>query len=235
MNGVDISAVPLSLKSFSNGNHTGLMMIYARRTLWIFIAVAGVALVFAAHYASSNAASRDAERLTQNVQLLGDAERGDASAQFSLGLAYFNAKGGPDYVAAAMKWWNIAADQGNCDAKYSLGLVYGHGIGLPADYSESLKWFRRAAESGYALAQINLGWMYRSGKGVPKDNVTADMWFKVAVKTSIDDKRTSTRSLLASRYVELFMSPADIEAAERLAKAWKPTQAACGSSPAQRN
>jgi TPR repeat protein len=44
------------------------------------------------------------------------ADRGDADAQFDLGVLYQNGQGVPQDYAAALNWYRKAADQGNADA-----------------------------------------------------------------------------------------------------------------------
>ena len=59
------------------------------------------------------------------------AEAGDATAQYSLGLMYYNGEGVPKDSAEAVKWYRKAADQGYADAQFNLGLNYANGEGVP--------------------------------------------------------------------------------------------------------
>ena len=79
------------------------------------------------------------------------AERGDAAAQFCLGLMYQRG-----------------------------GLMYKGTRAIPQDMAEALKWLRKAAEQGYAEAQLHLGLMHGLGQGVPQDYVQAYTWFSAA-------------------------------------------------------
>ena len=61
------------------------------------------------------------------------AEQGNASAERTLGEAYFYGIGVPvDQTQGAM-WYRKAAEQGNQDAEYSLGSAYYYGSGVPKD------------------------------------------------------------------------------------------------------
>jgi len=110
------------------------------------------------------------------------AERGDATAQNSLGVIYSGGKGVPQDYDKAVKWWLRAAEQGYAVAQYSLGLMYDKGYGVPQDYDEAVKWFRKAAEKGDPRSQSYLGFMYRKGLGVPRDYTEAMKWLRMAAE-----------------------------------------------------
>ncbi len=73
------------------------------------------------------------------------AERGDAKAQFGLGLMYGNGEGVPQDYAEALQWYRKAAAQGHATAQYNLGLMYGNGEGVPQDYVQAHMWYNLAA------------------------------------------------------------------------------------------
>lgn len=72
------------------------------------------------------------------------AERGDPSAQYSLGLLYYRGEGVLPDLAAAAKWYRRAADQGDPDAQLNLGLMYARGQGVRQSDLEAYKWFTLA-------------------------------------------------------------------------------------------
>ena len=99
-------------------------------------------------------------------ELRGQAEQGDAKAQFNLGVMYYNGWGVPQNNAERVKWTRRAAEQGLAEAQYRMAAMYGGGrSGLPKDYVESAKWHHRAAEQGHAAAQFELGMSYEEGRG----------------------------------------------------------------------
>ena len=55
------------------------------------------------------------------------ADRGDAFAQFSLGMLYAGGAGLPADYAESAKWYRLAADQGYASAQNNLSLVYAWG------------------------------------------------------------------------------------------------------------
>ena len=109
------------------------------------------------------------------------------------------------------------ADQGNAVGQYNLGWMYYKGQGVPQNYAEAIKWFRKSADQGDAYGQSNLGVMYANGQGVPQDYVQAEMWFNLAANQGNTDA-AKNRDKAAAR-----MTPAQIEKAQALAAAWKPT------------
>jgi hypothetical protein len=109
------------------------------------------------------------------------AEKGDATAQFQLGLHYYKGSGRrepPDYDQA-LKWFRLAADQGNAQAQDHVGLMYYLGKGVPRDYSEAARWYQLAAQAGNEHAQRQLAEMYSEGLGVPRDTQESKKWSRV--------------------------------------------------------
>lgn len=105
------------------------------------------------------------------------AEKGNANAQYNLGLFYDKGWGIARNYAEAALWYRKAADQGDADAQYNLATMYDDGQGVSQDYAEALRWYRRAAGQGKAAAQTNLANMYAAGRGVPEDFVEALHWY----------------------------------------------------------
>jgi TPR repeat protein len=100
------------------------------------------------------------------------AEKGDASAQFNLGVLYDNRlddNGHPigSNRAQALKWLQMAAEQGMARAQAKLAEVYAGGAKATGDDAKACFWFllaadgsngihRLNAQSGYARAAANL-------------------------------------------------------------------------------
>ena len=108
------------------------------------------------------------------------AEKGDARAQFNLGVMYSKGEGVPKDSAEAVKWYRLAAEQGEPIAEFALGVMYANGRGLPKNETEAVKWYRKAAERRLSLAQMELGDVYVAGKGVAPDFIEAHAWFNIA-------------------------------------------------------
>jgi TPR repeat protein len=88
------------------------------------------------------------------------------------------------------------------------------------DYPAALRPFRLAAEQGNADAQFSLGALYRLGQGVPRDYVKAHLWFNLAAAQGFEGA-AKARDAAAEH-----MTSAQIAEAQRLAREWRPKQAA---------
>jgi hypothetical protein len=140
------------------------------------------------------------------------AERGDAEAQYSLGVSYREGKGVPRDYAQAATWWRTSAAQGHARAQSALGFMYANGQGVAKDDERAVEWYRKAADQGVARAQFNLGVMYGTGQGVSQDYVEAHKWMNLAATL---EESAAARDRLAQQ-----MTPAQIADAERRAQEW---------------
>ena len=124
----------------------------------------------------------ETEDETQLEKLLEEAQRGNAEAQYLLGLSYYKGNGiKMDYKQAA-EWYRKAAEQGHTDAQNALGVFYSSGLGVNKDINQAVEWYRKAAEQGHAIAQCNLGSCYYNGNGVEKDINQAILWYQKAAR-----------------------------------------------------
>jgi TPR repeat protein len=57
------------------------------------------------------------------AELREKAERGDANAQFELGIMYYSGEGVPKDLVQAQVWWNIAGANGQEVAKKNLAII----------------------------------------------------------------------------------------------------------------
>ena len=86
-----------------------------------------------------------------------DAEKGNANAQYYLGLCYHNGERGlVQNHSEAVKWFTKAADQGHSNAQFYLGISYSKGEGIDVDLEKAKYWYQKAAAQGYASAKANL-------------------------------------------------------------------------------
>lgn len=110
------------------------------------------------------------------------AERGDATAQTTLGAMYAKGEGVPKDDEQAVAWYRRAAEQGYAEAELRLGTMYETGRGVPQDYVQTMALWRDAAEQGDARAQFDLSALYFRGRGVPQDYVQAATWCRKAAQ-----------------------------------------------------
>lgn len=105
---------------------------------------------------SQSVAPYDAKVMAEKLRRL--ASRGDAKAQYHLGMFYNNGLvgDGPDPLRA-MEWFEKSAAGGDPLAHYKLG-CYHHGQWkiLPKDSIKALEHYRVAAEAGYSRAQFGV-------------------------------------------------------------------------------
>ncbi len=150
------------------------------RTAWV------VAAVFACCDASLAGLAEGLDALRRNdyaaaaKELRPLAERGDAEAQYRVGLMHEFGKGFPQDKAQGIAWFRKAAAQGHSAAQQELGVIYSTGDGVAQDDAQAAAWFRKAADQGNATAQYNLGLLYAKGAGVKRDDREAIDWMRKA-------------------------------------------------------
>jgi len=126
-------------------------------------------------------------------------------------------------MATAVRLWKAWADNGNAEARTLLGAMYWSGEGVPRDHEEAVRLYLLAANQGYARAQNDIGFMLGFEGNPPHDDVEAYKWLTLAIQRYTAknqerlDQAIKDRATLASR-----MTQAQIDEAERRAKAWRP-------------
>ena len=161
------------------------------------------------------------------------ADRGNAEAQFNIGLMYFRGEGvDKDYVKAVV-CCQKAAKHGYAGAQLCLGISYLEGLGVQKDQAKGLIWVHKAADQGDILAQGELGDIFSNGEKVPRDLIRAYMWYDLAAGGDVASAAKS-RSVLASEQVVLEqysksrdalaqqMSREELAEARRMVAAWRP-------------
>ena len=86
----------------------------------------------------------------QDIQF--PAHRGEARAQYDLGLMYDKGQGVPQSDFEAMQWYERAAEQGEPRAQYNLGLMHFNGQGVAPDLVKAYYWISLSASHGDRLA-----------------------------------------------------------------------------------
>ena len=112
------------------------------------------------------------------------AQRGDADAQYNLGLLYMNGLGVEKNDRMALMWFIRAGQQGLADAQYNAGVMFYLGKGVYPSYITAVKWWQLAAEKDHANAENNLAVMYGNGQGVQKNVVVAYALHNLAIKNA---------------------------------------------------
>ena len=153
-------------------------------------------------------------------QLHKQAEKGDAEAQFNLGLLYDRGQGVPKDKSEALRWYRLAAMQGDAFAQNALGDNYWEGTGVPKDDREAVRWWRLAADKGFVPAQHSLGKLLAGGgQGVASDKSQAYMW--LALSAGQGDEEAARQSEILSKQ----LTPVEVANVRKLIKQWKPSRA----------
>ncbi len=104
------------------------------------------------------------------------AEKGQAGAQIDLGLSFAKGTGASKDLAAALQWFQRAADQNDPRGQYYLGLMHERGYAVERSYATALDWYRKAADQNYPPAEIAVARFYGRGLGVPRDVSQRNAW-----------------------------------------------------------
>jgi hypothetical protein len=107
--------------------------------------------------------------------------RGDAAAQFNLGVQYEYGRGVPKDLGKAAQLFEKAANIGYAPAQYNLGRLYQNGDGVPKDLGKAAELYRKAANQGDQDAIASLKRLSRPAEPKLTDQGDAD-----APSTNID-------------------------------------------------
>ncbi|MFZ6743829.1 tetratricopeptide repeat protein [Undibacterium sp. JH2W] len=182
------------------------------------------------------------------------ADKGNADAQFNLGLMFLNGEGVQQDYRQALNWFEQAASKGNVRAQVNIGRMYAKGKGMLSNHGIAASWFKKAADQGYADAQYSLGILYVTGTGVGRDyNKARDLFQQAANQSNASAQyqlgllylkgRGVTENLVEAykwlslagdyedsevfrKYVAAKMSKEAVSEAQALAKDWKSEKAA---------
>ncbi|MFT5796424.1 MAG: TPR repeat protein [Candidatus Azotimanducaceae bacterium] len=128
------------------------------------------------------APNRDPER---SATLFSNAAaRGNAEAQYYLGLFYKTGQGGiaQDEIAA-FNWFLAGSEGGNKEAQFELARAYSQGSGTTQNNTESLRWLTESANNGQTDAEYSLAAAYDTGAGVGQSDAEAAEWFHRAAES----------------------------------------------------
>jgi uncharacterized protein len=110
---------------------------------------------FAQSYEDGRAAYKNDDYAQASAIFKSLAEKGDARAQFNLGLLYDEGEGVPKDPEKAASWYRKAAEQGHREAQFNIGQMYSVGHGLPKDLQQAYFWWLLASADGEEEATNN--------------------------------------------------------------------------------
>jgi TPR repeat protein len=142
------------------------------------------------------------------------------ASEYNRGVEAYRTK---DYASARQHWAKSIVEEHERAANNNLGYLLYNGLGGEADIAQAIVLWTQAAESGERESQWHLGQAFEDGKGVEQSVIKAYAWYRCASTDSppatddldIQIVRNASQSL-ARLLPEL--SPAEFEAAEKLAK-----------------
>ena len=125
------------------------------------------------------------------------AEKGEPSAEYKMGLIYETGEHGVRSEYEAHKWLLRAAFHGVAAAQSKVSEYCRDGRGVTQSHEEAFKWCRKAAEQGHALSQLRLAAMYRDGIGVERNPKEAKKWEDKVSTQKIPFSRPANEQLSA--------------------------------------
>ncbi|MBH68570.1 MAG: hypothetical protein CMM58_09485 [Rhodospirillaceae bacterium] len=114
------------------------------------------------------------------------ANKGDATAQYLLGLSKLRGEKTQNYEEA-LNWFKLAAIQKHREAQYNLAVLYEKGLGIEKNDIKALLWYHVAAENEHPKAQFNLAVFFLNGRGTAPNQEEAVRWFTRASSQGIDE------------------------------------------------
>jgi localization factor PodJL len=117
------------------------------------------------------------------------AARGDAPAQYVIGVHYADGVGTKANLKAAAKWFERAASAGLAPAQYRLAAMYERGLGVEQDLGQARTWYAAAAEKGNIKAMHNLAVSVSGRDGSAPDYALAAKWYEKAASYDLPDSQ----------------------------------------------
>ena len=98
------------------------------------------------------------------IKLKRFAEKGNAEAQYKLGLMYDMGEEVDQDYGKAFEWYEKSANQGLASSQSKLGSMYRYGKGVEVNHAKASEWYWKAYEQGNEEAHYQLGTIYISNK-----------------------------------------------------------------------
>src|SRR5580698_1103715 len=113
----------------------------------------GISGAASADTAAGLQALKNKDYATAVRELKAGVDRGEADAQFNLGLMYARGLGVEKDIAEAWRLFQLAAAKGNAQAQFGLGVRSAEGWGVQQDFVAASHWYQLAADQGDMLAE----------------------------------------------------------------------------------
>lgn len=120
-----------------------IIMTSLARTRWLIAGLLGM-LSLLPPSSPAGMSEREVRNVLDCVEKAG---KGDAAAQFNLGLCYAKGEGVEKDDSRAVTWYRKSAEQGYAEAQLNLARCYDGGEGVPKDETEAYAYFSLAAST----------------------------------------------------------------------------------------
>ncbi len=153
----------------------------------------GVSVIASLEHARAAVEVPAAGYRTQLPRILAAALRGDAHAEYEIGVRLL--KGWPHEPSAGARWIAKAAEGGHAEASFLLASLYQRGEGVTTDAAAARGFYRQAALLGHARAMHNLG-VLLSDSVAASDLREAASWFAKAADAGIAESQYNLAVIL---------------------------------------
>lgn len=155
------------------------------------------------------------------------ASKGDAEAQWRLGVQLSSSGKDDNTQQEAFLWLSKSAGQGSLKGEFNLGKMYWNGRGTEANRAQALQLIRKAAENGLPEAEQWMGEACLKGAVIEKDYQQAQAWFLKAAEQNFPPGEYALGQLYTHKHPKL---PWDFSKAQ----SWITKAAEQGHRPAQK-
>ncbi len=121
------------------------------------------------------------------LSLMELARRGDAEAQFLVGVAFLEGKGVPRNPAMGIGWLRNATGQKHTEARFALAVAYRDGTGIPQNEAGAARLFRDGALQRHPESQFELAKLIAAGRGVDRSDIQAIELLDVAATQNLPE------------------------------------------------
>lgn len=142
--------------------------------------------------------SREIEDRTYFIETFLQASKGDAIAQFNLGICYQIGKGTQANLWEAINWFKRSADQNDSYAKVSLARIYLYENNSTKEYPKAFELLKAASISKNIEADTYLAECYEYGKGTIKNLDKAIDHYQMAANSNFSNAQYKLGKLLVS-------------------------------------
>ena len=123
--------------------------------------------------------------------------KGQAAAEFEVGIRQLDGRGVPQNTEAGLRWLERAAESGLAPAHFRIAGLYEKGIGVKKNLVTARRHYVAAAEKGNAKAMHNMAVLYAEGIDGKPDYKTAAEWFRRAADYGVADSQYNLAILYA--------------------------------------